>query len=114
MRIIVTGGRDYKDEATVTRVLTAINRDAELVHGHCPTGADKLADDLWAWYGYWVPERHPADWNLFGKAAGPLRNGEMADLGADICIAFPGGHGTEDMVSKAKHAGIPVLRVETA
>lgn len=30
----------------------------------------------------------------------------------DLVVAFPGGRGTEDMVTKAERAGIRVLRVE--
>jgi len=35
----------------------------------------------------------------------------MADAGADLCIAFPGGRGTADMVRRARAAGIPVRSV---
>jgi hypothetical protein len=35
----------------------------------------------------------------------------MADLGAELCIAFPGGNGTADMVHRAEKAGIEVDRV---
>ena len=36
----------------------------------------------------------------------------MIDRGKpDLVIAFPGGRGTEDMVTRAERAGIPVRRV---
>jgi len=55
-------------------------------------------------------EPHPADWERHGRAAGPIRNQEMADAGADLCIAFPYGigKGTYDMIERARKAGIPV------
>lgn len=39
-----------------------------------------------------------------------IRNQEMADRGADLCLAFPGPEsvGTWDMIRKARAAGIPV------
>jgi hypothetical protein len=47
-----------------------------------------------------------------GKAAGPIRNQRMIDEGKpDLVIAFPGGRGTADMVSRAKKAGIPVQEI---
>ena len=55
-------------------------------------------------------ETHPADWSTHGRAAGPIRNQQMVDRGADICLAFPTSSsiGTWDCVRRAKAAGIPV------
>jgi hypothetical protein len=124
MRVLVTGGRDYdpngEGRATVGLVLTAISQVKKIttiVHGRCwnprnedsKTGADFWAF-LWAKNNSGVEEEgHPADWKKHGKAAGPIRNSAMAKLGADLCIAFPGGNGTADMVRKAAQRGIPIL-----
>lgn len=53
---------------------------------------------------------HPANWSLWGKAAGPIRNHEMLLENPDVVVAFPGGRGTEDMVNRAYRAGILVHR----
>lgn len=49
----------------------------------------------------------PADWNAHGKAAGPIRNQQMAQE-ADVLIAFWDGksRGTKDMIEKATRAGL--------
>lgn len=88
-------------------------RRAVIVHGACPTGADAIADRLSRDHGFTV-EPHPADWARHGKAAGPIRNQEMVEAGADICLSFilngsPGATGCTDM---AERAGIPVRRFE--
>jgi hypothetical protein len=44
-----------------------------------------------------------------GKGAGPRRNEEMVRNGADLCVAFPGGKGTADMVGRAMRAGRRVV-----
>lgn len=52
----------------------------------------------------------PADWAAHGRAAGPIRNKRMLDEGRpDLVLAFPGGLGTADMVSRARRAGIRVV-----
>ena len=116
MRVIVTGGRDYEDARTVADVLKIVHPDAVVVHGECPTGADAWADLIWKNLGG-ETDPHPADWDGYAKMgrrseAGPARNEVMAAKGADLCIAFPGGRGTEDMIRRAKAHLIPVVRVD--
>ena len=69
-----------------------------------------MADD-WAVAHGLEPERHPADWKRYGRAAGPIRNQEMVNLGADVCLAFPreGSRGTKNCMEAARKAGIPTL-----
>lgn len=121
MKVLVTGGRDYADR---TRVFAELNKLLRLhglftvVHGDCETGADSFAH---AWVeasksiGRDIGERRfPADWYPMGrldKSAGPRRNQEMVEFGADLCLAFPGGRGTADCVRRARKAGIPVVEV---
>jgi len=86
-----------------------------VVHGDCPTGADRLVDG-WARRrsddGVSV-EPYPADWRAHGKAAGPVRNSLMVHEGADMVIGFHrgGSSGTGDCLRKAKEAGIPTFVV---
>lgn len=90
-----------------------------VVHGDCPTGADAMAEDFvlrsrafLRSKGYDIrTEKHPADWNQYGRAAGPRRNKEMIALGADVCLAFNRGNsrGTSGTMKLAEEAGIEVL-----
>lgn len=50
-----------------------------------------------------------AEWRVYGRAAGPIRNGKMLDLKPDFVVAFPGRDGTDDMVSQALAAGVEVI-----
>ena len=110
MRVLVTGGRNYNDLNNVYRVLNEIDgktRITAIIQGGA-SGADELARQ-WAKTVGITPKTYKADWTKYGKAAGPIRNSTMAkESRADLCIAFPGGTGTADMIDKANRAGIPV------
>jgi hypothetical protein len=126
-RILITGSRTWDDDRTVWRaiastVLENAPTDARIVvvHGACPRGADAHAAS-------WTncaradgrrpveEERHPADWEQHGKAAGFRRNAEMVALGADVCLAFirDGSNGASHTAGLAERAGIPVRRWTT-
>ena len=52
-----------------------------------------------------------ADWEFYGRSAGPIRNQKMLDEHeVNVVMAFPGGRGTIDMVSRARKAGVNVLQ----
>ena len=108
--IIVTGGRDYKDAKKVQDVLTLFYPKVIIQGG--ATGADYLARIFASEFGI-KSVTHPAQWNLHGKAAGPIRNEEMIRLNPNaIIVAFPGGRGTENCVRIATDLKRTVLRVE--
>lgn len=112
MRLLVCGGRDYRDHGTVWQALGNIHARTPidvLIEGGA-TGADR-------WCAKWASCQHgvetltyPANWNKDGRAAGPIRNQRMLDEGKpDLLVAFPGGRGTADMVRRAKAAGVRVV-----
>jgi hypothetical protein len=113
LRVLVCGGRRYRDWRRVREVLRTIH-DAMpiemIIHG-CAAGADALAE-RWAHLAGVPQAGFAAEWELHGKAAGPLRNQRMLDEGKpDLVVAFPGGAGTADLVRRAEAAGIEIRRV---
>lgn len=110
--MLVCGGRDFFDNATIARVLDSVSPPIRvLINGGAP-GADRGA---WLWSKRKADvrrEMYLADWGLHGRAAGPIRNQRMIDEGKpDLVVAFPGGRGTADMVRRARAAGIPVREI---
>jgi YspA, cpYpsA-related SLOG family len=115
MRVIVTGSRGWTDRGRITDRLALLNPEGcVIVVGYDPErdrprGVDRIAYQEAQKLGLLV-EPHPANWDLHGKAAGFIRNEDMAALGADLCIAFWDGRstGTYDMMTRAKSRGITV------
>jgi hypothetical protein len=94
IRILVTGSRNWNDTQVIFNDLLHFakfaqndGQDITLVHGACPTGADFIAKEIAEVLNYKI-EPHPADWNKYGKKAGFIRNKEMVDLGARVCLAY--------------------------
>lgn len=114
MRVLVCGGRGYADRATLFHTLDRLHREmgfTVVIHGAAP-GADSLAD-AWARKNKIPREPYPAEWDTHGHSAGPIRNTQMLVNGMpERVVAFPGGAGTADMVSKAKAAGLWVWEVQ--
>lgn len=106
MRLLVCGGRSYRDYQNVLRRIELL-RPSVVIHG-AYKGADMLADRAARALGIPV-EPYPADWDRLGAAAGPVRNQRMIDEGKpDLVLAFQGADGTKDMIRRAKAAGICV------
>jgi len=108
MITIIAGPRSITDSQVLA---TAIER--------CPwkitevvSGAAKGVDRLGEAYarGYWKPlHRFAADWKKHGKAAGPIRNKQMADVGEALLAVWDGkSKGTKNMIDVAKNQGLLV------
>ncbi len=106
MKVLVCGGRDYKDYGFVAQELAKLN-PTDIIQGGA-RGADHLAR-VWA-NAFHIPcISYVANWKLHGKKAGPIRNKQMIDEGKpDLVLAFPGGKGTASMVKIAKDANVTV------
>lgn len=112
-RVVVAGCRYYNDYAAakefIEQVISEIRESHDLVFlsGDC-VGADQLGERFAKENGFAV-EHFPADWQAFGKSAGPIRNRQMADA-ADYVICFWDGksRGTASMINYAKKLGKPV------
>lgn len=143
IRLLVTGSRDFPNRAVVDLALRAVDarflRDTSrggqptLVHGGA-RGLDSLAEQSWTQAQRGRVERHPAQWRQHTdqcpawdrdrptcRLAGPRRNQEMLEAGADLCLAFPlwplaargqnSSRGTWDMATRARDAGVPTFVV---
>ena len=102
MKTIIAGGRNYVITPSDIAFLDKL-RITEIVSGGC-RGVDKFGEQ-YAKARVLPAKVFRADWKKHGKAAGPIRNRQMAEY-ADCAVLFPGGRGTSSMFSEAKKAGI--------
>lgn len=118
MKLIIAGGREYVMTRADSEVLKEIHRLTPIsvvVSGGAgridrKTGKTYGADlwgEKWAEHMGISVKRFPADWDKHKKAAGPIRNREMADY-ADAVILFKGGKGTQSMHDIAKEKGLTI------
>ncbi len=110
-KVIIAGTRTFDDyealKAYADYKLGQIKEDIEIISGGA-TGADALGERYAKEKGYTI-KRFPADWNRYGKKAGPLRNKQMADY-ADALIVFWDGssRGTKNMLEIAREQGLKI------
>ncbi len=110
-KAIIAGGRTYKLDERDYEILDAIHNvyKIEAVLSGGAKGADS-GGESWAVQNDIYVEQFFPDWDKHGRAAGPIRNQEMADL-ANLAIVFPGGAGSLDMIRKVRNR-MDLIRVE--
>ena len=105
MKLIIAGSRHFTDYAFAEKTIAEMNMEiTEVVCGKA-RGADTVGED-WA-LAHQVPVKYfPAQWDLYGNAAGSIRNAEMAEYG-DYLLAFWDGksRGTKNMIECMKKLG---------
>lgn len=113
MKVLVCGGRNYSDEQAVFDFLDTFNDQITSVVVGGAQGVDGMAAK-WALKNLKDVYIYVAEWEKYGKRAGPIRNAKMLEKHPDIehIIAFPGGRGTADMVRQGKNKNISILEIK--
>jgi hypothetical protein len=108
--VIVTGSRDWEYGSSIYDALHLHQPDL-VVQGGCPTGADRFAR-------CWCDENNvkyrtvSADWNKYGKAAGPIRNREMLEAyptATVLAFCRDNSRGTRGTIGIARELGMIVI-----
>lgn len=108
----IVGSRHFTDYELFCEVCDTFKCQMQRIVSGGARGADTLAER------YAKENRiellvFPAEWHLYGKAAGPKRNQQIVDE-ADHMIAFlaPHSKGTRNSITLAQRKGIPTDVVE--
>ena len=113
MRILVCGSRNWQHKDIIRFCLQyfTFNANIEYVIEGEALGADSLSRE--AAKDLDIPVlKFPAEWEKYGKAAGPIRNKQMLEEGKpDYILAFHNdiqkSKGTVNMIKQAEKSGIP-------
>ena len=107
-KVIIAGSRGFNDygllrakvDILLSRKVSALN-EIVILSGHC-NGADLLGEKYAREKKYRV-ETYLPNWDMYGRAAGPIRNAEMA-RNANALIAFwdEKSPGTKNMINEAQ------------
>jgi hypothetical protein len=118
MRVVVAGTRTYECFDTVRELLNNIDIDiTTILSGHCKRyvdGKEILTPDrmgeIWASENNIPVELYPAEWDKYGRYAGPIRNKKMAEL-ADYAVVFWDGQsrGSYSMIKEMNKLNKPIL-----
>ena len=122
-KVLVTGDRDWINSEIIRKYLQKLKSEGFgiLIQGECK-GADTIARIEAEKLGFVILNRDdktrgfPAQWDIYHKAAGPIRNQEMLDVGKpDLILAFhpeiSKSKGTRDMILKGRKAGVPTTLI---
>jgi len=112
MKIVVAGSRNMPDAAekvdSALRMSGWYYRVNVIVSGG--SGNVDLAGEVWGREHGCVVRRFSADWDKHGKAAGPIRNRQMAEY-SDALVAVCDGEskGTTNMILEMHRLNKPVF-----
>lgn len=108
MKTIIAGSRDIHDADLLELVIKESGFEITTVVSGCAKGVDTLGEKWAAKKDIPIIE-FPAQWEKYGRGAGPIRNKEMAE-NADACIVIWDGRsvGSKKMIELARKNGLLV------
>lgn len=110
--LIVAGPRNYYDRAVISDALVDVICDIQpvkILTGDAK-GVDQIVAELCFQTGIEY-EQFPANWDKYGRSAGPRRNYEMALHGTHLLAFYNGSPGTSSMIYFAERHDLKVIKV---
>lgn len=125
MKLIIAGSRTLSTELLENiftdfprfchQIVSEIHKEelTEIVHGGCKKGTDQFANREWDEYWDIIPTTiFSADWDTHGKAAGHIRNKEMAEYADALLLIWDGeSKGSKNMKENMIKLKKPVYEV---
>lgn len=103
MIVLICGDRNWTDYKMIEDFIVTLPKGTKIIEGDCK-GVDQLSGFIGKKHGYEVIVV-PAEWEKYGKKAGPIRNQKMLDMKPDFVVAFHNdiehSKGTKNMIDLA-------------
>jgi hypothetical protein len=117
-RVLICGDRNWGNMpgqlGAMHRRIEMLPLDCVIVQGEA-NGADRMAKKIATDFKMPV-ESYPAEWDKYGKSAGPIRNRQMLNTKPDLVIGFHSSiwtsKGTLDCLKEAARRGIKVELIQ--
>lgn len=109
-RVLICGDRNWNCYECIDDFVKALPPESLIIEGEA-RGADVMSRQAGIKYGHQV-QCFPAEWHIYGRAAGPRRNVQMVEIGKpERIVAFHNdiatSKGTAHMIKVAFMRGIP-------
>ena len=112
MKVVIFGSRSIEESQANIDLISKALKEMKLVPTLIISGAARGGDILgekWAKQNKCALDRCPANWDLYGKRAGFIRNKQMCEKAdAGICFWDEVSRGTSNMLQLCKEKGISV------
>jgi len=111
-KICIAGSRHLTNTKQISEILFkhlwGKEKETIIINGGCPQGVDYIAASL-ARQKHMLIQFFDADWDEHGKAAGPIRNKEMAEVADELILIWDGRSlGSASMKNEALAKKLPI------
>lgn len=109
---IIAGSRHITNIKLVFRILDTTvkqmpNKPTHILSGGA-RGVDRIAENWGLQRGYQM-HYYPAQWDVHGRAAGPIRNRKMAENAQQLIVIWDGSsRGAANMIATARKLRLPI------
>lgn len=109
MRVVIAGSRSITDYSAVCQAIADSGFEITEVISGCANGVDSMGE-RWALEHDIRIARLPAEWRIYGRRAGMVRNRWMGEIGeALVAIWDNKSRGTADMIYVMERLRKPVF-----
>lgn len=113
MKVIIAGSRKVEDYKLVVQAMERSGYEVTEVVCGMATGIDRLGEQ-WAIANSIPVKEMPANWAAHGRAAGPIRNRQLAEYADAAVIIWDGkSRGTRNMINEMIRKNKPYYIVMT-